>query len=283
MNKLYERIIAAAVITIAGTNTAHSAQDIAIAKFTLAQPSMPRIGSCNAIQLTIVNRGNEPSQAIKGGRKNALRQLNSTGIVVYETNRGFRQHYKKFLYIKPLKPGQSQTMNISRVNLPAGNYQVAVAVDPQVAQDPVQNHDIRRINGSASVPCGATSEGENAAGCDIALSYILPATNNAQVNRNQPFTIQARVKNVGSGACAKNGMKLLAYNGSTASGYGRQVGGSASIRQIPALQPNQQVFVEWDDQLSGSGAVTYKLKFSSTHNDANGHNHAKITRSVLIQ
>ena len=283
MKKIYKTIIPAAVITIASMGIAYAAQDITIEKFTLAQPGMPRIGTCNTIQLIIANRGNQESRAMSGGRKNSLGQTNSTGIVVFDRNRGSRQHYKKSLFIRPLKPGQVQVMNISRVNLPAGNYQIALAVDPQVAQDPLPNHDIRRIDGSASVPCGARSEGENAAGCDIALSYILPTSNNEQVTRNQPFTVQARVKNIGNGACAKNGMKLLAYGSTTASGYGRQVGGSASIRQIPALQPNHQVFVEWDDQLSGSGAVTYKLKFSGTHNDANGHNHAKITRTVLIQ
>ena len=53
MKKIYKTIIPAAVITIASMGIAYAAQDITIEKFTLAQPGMPRIGTCNAIQLTI--------------------------------------------------------------------------------------------------------------------------------------------------------------------------------------------------------------------------------------
>ena len=52
MKKIYKTMIPAAVITIASTGIAYPVQDIAIEKFTLAQPGMPSIGTCNAIQQT---------------------------------------------------------------------------------------------------------------------------------------------------------------------------------------------------------------------------------------
>lgn len=83
--------------------------------------------------------------------------------------------------------------------------------------------------------------------------------------------------------CVKK--RTFAYNGTSASGSSRAVGGySGSMRSIPSLSPGQSLVHNWYESLSGERYVTYKPKFTGTHNDGNNANHAPTTTlHVLAQ
>ncbi len=117
--------------------------------------------------------------------------------------------------------------------------------------------------------------------CDLKVAFIAPTGNT--VTSGQAVTWTLQFKNIGKSACKANKIKLSRYSGRTASGYGTAIGGSRNFQVLPALDPGESVDLRFvENKPPSKGQYTYKIRFSSPHNDANNRNH-NPTKTVKFQ
>ncbi len=108
--------------------------------------------------------------------------------------------------------------------------------------------------------------------CDIQVTFIAPTGNT--VTSGQAVTWTLKFENIGKSACKANRIKLSRYSGRTGSGYGTAIGGSRNFQELPALDPGESVDLRFvENKPPSKGQYTYKIRFSSPHNDANNRNH----------
>lgn len=108
--------------------------------------------------------------------------------------------------------------------------------------------------------------------CDLKVAFVAPTGNT--VTSGQAVTWTLRFKNIGKSTCKANRIKLSRYSGRTASGYGSAIGGSGNLQKLPALASGESVDLNFvEKRPPGRGKYTYKIRFSSPHNDANNRNH----------
>jgi hypothetical protein len=118
------------------------------------------------------------------------------------------------------------------------------------------------------------------AACDLEATFTAPA--GTPVAGGGPVTWTLQYRNVGNQACSGNQVKLQRYTGTTASGYGSQVGGSGASQTLIALGPDQAQSLSFTEQAAPtSGTYTYKPGCSSPCNDANNTNQYP-TRTVTF-
>lgn len=113
---------------------------------------------------------------------------------------------------------------------------------------------------------------DTAQSCDLEAQFIAPTGNTLTGGQSVTWTV--RFKNNGKSQCAANKIALYRYSGSTASGYGTAVGGSRNLKALPALNPGQTVELSFEEKTPPqTGTFTYKMRYSSPHNDSNNFNH----------
>ena len=121
------------------------------------------------------------------------------------------------------------------------------------------------------------------AGCDLTAQFNAP---DSPQPRSNAVEVSVTLRNQGSTACNKNRVTVNAFNGTTAGGYARMVGGSAGGKQLPALEAGAEVTLEYKDnvgiKVGPPFQVTYALKYSAPHNDAN-NNTPRPTRTGTYQ
>ena len=128
------------------------------------------------------------------------------------------------------------------------------------------------LTGLACLSSGAAAE----AACDLTAQFTAPDSPTAKSNA---VGVSVVFKNQGDAACNKNRVSINAFNGAKASGYARTVGGSGGGKNLPALAPGAEASLDYTDNVSGvapNSKVTYKVKYSSPHNDTNNGNHLPI-------
>ncbi|MCZ6820164.1 MAG: hypothetical protein O7G31_11850 [Calditrichaeota bacterium] len=117
--------------------------------------------------------------------------------------------------------------------------------------------------------------------CDLKVTFVAPTGNT--VTSGQAVTWTLQFKNIGKSACKANRIKLSRYSGTTGSGYGSAIGGSGNLQKLPALAPGESVDLSFVEKKPPSkGTYTYKIRFSSPHNDANNRNHGP-TKTVTFK
>lgn len=117
--------------------------------------------------------------------------------------------------------------------------------------------------------------------CDLKVTFIAPTGNT--VTSGQAVTWTLQFKNIGKTTCKANRIKLSRYSGRTGSGYGSAIGGSGNLQKLPALEPGESVDLSFIEKRPPSkGTYTYKIRFSSPHNDANNRNHGP-TKTVTFK
>lgn len=117
--------------------------------------------------------------------------------------------------------------------------------------------------------------------CDLKVTFIAPTGNT--VTAGQAVTWRLQFKNIGKTTCKANRIKLSRYSGRTGRGYGSAIGGSGNLEKLPALAPGESVDLSFVEKKPPSkGTYTYKIRFSSPHNDANNRNHGP-TKTVTFK
>jgi len=117
--------------------------------------------------------------------------------------------------------------------------------------------------------------------CDLKVTFVAPRGNT--VTSGAPVTWKLKFENIGKSACKANKIKLSRYSGRTASGYGTAIGGSGNFQKLPALGPGESVQLSFvENRPPNKGVYTYKIRFSSPHNDANNRNH-RPTKTVTFR
>src|SRR3990172_7857439 len=118
--------------------------------------------------------------------------------------------------------------------------------------------------------------------CDLKAEFIAPT--GITLTGSQSVTWTIRFTNIAQkGQCAANTIALHRYSGNTASGYGTAIGGSGNLKKLPALNPGESVDLSFAENAPpNTGTFTYKLRYSSRHNDTDNINHHP-TKTVTYQ
>lgn len=262
----------ALVLALAGASVVQAQPDLVISSMTVQ--GTPKKGACNTVAMTVRNNGDQFTNTASIG----------IALITHTQGNAFQNRVVKNEIISPLQAGGQSSFNLSNVEFAAeGAMTVQALVDSgQVVAETNENNNTATTNVTVSGECYVAPRKPlttQRGGCDLELKFVAPTGSTVPSNSATTFTLQA--KNVGSAACDSTKLRLYTYSGSSASVYGRAVGGTRNIWTIPALAPGQDATNSWSDSVK-KGTHTYAPKFLGAWNDQNNNNH-RPTKTVKAQ